>query len=89
MKAEEFISHEEIINTLEYAIENKNNTNLINNILEKAAKRQGLSHQEAAVLLECEDKSVTDLLVGDFVNVIITDALEYDLMGVIEDEFTE
>ena len=60
MKAEEFISHEEIINTLEYALENKNNTNLINNILEKAAKRQGLSHQEAAVLLECEDKSVTD-----------------------------
>lgn len=34
-------------------------------------------------------KSVKDLLVGDFVNVIITDALEYDLMGVIEDEFTE
>lgn len=34
-------------------------------------------------------KSVKDLIVGDFVNVIITDALEYDLMGVIEDEFTE
>ena len=45
MKAEEFISHQEIINTIEYAIENKNNTNLINNILEKARKRQGLSHQ--------------------------------------------
>ena len=34
-------------------------------------------------------KSIRNLQVGEFVNVIITDALEYDLMGVIEDEFTE
>ena len=34
-------------------------------------------------------KSIRNLQVGEFVNVVITDALEYDLMGVIEDEFTE
>lgn len=34
-------------------------------------------------------RSIKNLQVGEFVNVIITDALEYDLMGVIEDEFTE
>ena len=34
-------------------------------------------------------KSVKDLQAGDFVNVVITDALEYDLMGVIEDEFAK
>ena len=34
-------------------------------------------------------KSIRNLHVGEFVNVIITDALEYDLMGVIEDEFTK
>ena len=34
-------------------------------------------------------KSIRNLQVGEFVNVIITDALEYDLMGVIEDEFTK
>jgi len=60
MKAEEFISDEEIINTLEYAEKNKHNINLINEILEKAKKRNGLSHREAAVLLECTDKSITD-----------------------------
>ncbi|MGM9532068.1 30S ribosomal protein S12 methylthiotransferase RimO [Intestinibacter sp.] len=34
-------------------------------------------------------KSIKDLQVGEFVDVVITDALEYDLMGVVEDEFTE
>ena len=53
-KAEEFISHEEILNTLQYAAENKNNTALIDEILNKARLRKGLSHREAAVLLDCE-----------------------------------
>jgi len=53
-KAEEFISHEEILETLEYAEKNKNNTELISSILEKAKLRKGLSHREAAVLLDCE-----------------------------------
>lgn len=55
-RAEEFISHEEILDTLSYAQENKNNTSLITEILEKAKLRKGLSHREAAVLLMCEDK---------------------------------
>ena len=53
-KAEEFINHEEILQTLEYAEKNKNNAELIDQIIEKAKKRKGLSHREAAVLLDCE-----------------------------------
>lgn len=34
-------------------------------------------------------KSTKDLEVGQFVDVVITDALEYDLMGEIKDEFTK
>ncbi len=54
LKAEEFISHEEILSTLSYAEANKNNTALIDQILDKARLRQGLSHREASVLLACE-----------------------------------
>lgn len=54
MKAEEFIDHNEIMSTLEYAAANKNNVELISEIIEKAKLRKGLSHREAAVLLDCE-----------------------------------
>ena len=60
LKAEEFISHEEILETLKYADENKNNMELINSILEKAAQKKGLDHREASVLLACEDEGVTE-----------------------------
>ena len=53
-KAEEFICHEEVLESLEYAQKNKHNEALIDEILEKARKRQGLSHREAAVLLDCD-----------------------------------
>ena len=53
-KASEFISHEEIEETLRFAEENKENIELIDKIIEKAKKRQGLSHREASVLLACE-----------------------------------
>jgi len=53
-KAEEFISHDEILATLEYAEKNKRNVPLIDAIIEKAKERKGLSHREAAVLLCCE-----------------------------------
>lgn len=58
-KAEEFISNEEILNTLEYAEKNKSNVKLIDSIIEKARERKGLSHSEASVLLACdiEDKN--------------------------------
>ena len=52
-KAEEFISHQEILDTLAYAEENKENRELLDQILAKAATFKGLNHREAAVLLEC------------------------------------
>ena len=51
--ADDFISHEEILETLAYADENKTNEALIDSILEKARLRKGLSHREASVLLAC------------------------------------
>ena len=62
LKAEEFISDEEILATLEYAEQNKHNVELIEEILEKARPKKtedgtvcaGLSHREAAVLLLCD-----------------------------------
>lgn len=62
LKAEEFINHEEILETLEYAEKNKNNAELIDSILEKARPKKtetgtvcaGLTHREASVLLACE-----------------------------------
>ena len=62
LKAEEFINHEEILETLAYADENKHNRELIEEILEKAKPRKtgrgvecaGLSHREASVLLACD-----------------------------------
>lgn len=53
-KAEEFIDDEEIVQTLEYARENSNNRALIESILDKATLCKGLTHREAAVLLDCE-----------------------------------
>ncbi len=53
-KAEEFISHEEILECLSYAEENKNNRELIERILAKASEMKGISHKEAIVLLDCE-----------------------------------
>lgn len=54
--AEEFINHEEILETLAYAEENKDNLPLIDSIIEKAKKRKGLNHREASVLLACSDE---------------------------------
>lgn len=53
-KAEEFINHEEILETLKYADENKHNETLITELIEKAKLRKGLTHREASVLLACE-----------------------------------
>lgn len=54
LKAEEFISDEEIRETLDYADANKENLELIDQILAKARERKGLTHREASVLLACE-----------------------------------
>lgn len=55
-KAEEFIANEEVLATLEYAKNNKNNIELIDKILEKAKLGKGLTHREAAVLLDCDNE---------------------------------
>ena len=64
-RAEEFISHEEILETLDYAEKNKNNKKLVDKILDKARLRKGLNHREASVLLACEledkNKEIFDL----------------------------
>ena len=54
MKAEEFISDEEIKDTLAYAQANKSNVELIDSIITKAKERKGLTHREALVLLDCD-----------------------------------
>lgn len=51
---EEFINHEEILDTLDFAGKNKHNVELINQIIEKAKLRKGLTHREALVLLDCD-----------------------------------
>lgn len=56
MKAEEFIDHNEIMESLKYADENRNNLEVIDAILEKAKLRKGLTHREASVLLACSDE---------------------------------
>ena len=66
LHAEEFINDAEIRETLAYAEANKNNMELINEILEKArpiptatgCRCNGLTHREASVLLACEDPEV-------------------------------
>ena len=54
LKAEEFISDKEILDTLAYADANKDNEELIDQIIEKARARKGLNHREASVLLACQ-----------------------------------
>ena len=64
LKAEEFINHGEILDTIRYAEENKHNIALIDEILAKARPVKsadgtqthcaGLSHREASVLLACD-----------------------------------
>ena len=54
--AEEFINDEEIRETVSYAKEHKNDAALIDEILERASARKGLSHRDASVLLACEDE---------------------------------
>lgn len=51
--AGEFINHDEITDTLKFADEHKNDIKMIDDIIKKAEQCKGLSHKEAAVLLEC------------------------------------
>lgn len=53
LHAEEFIDHQEILDSLVYADAHKNDAEVIGAILEKARLRKGLDHREASVLLAC------------------------------------
>ncbi|MBR5585990.1 MAG: [Alistipes sp.] len=63
-RAEEFIHDGEIRATLEYARENRNNRALIEEILTKAEEGKGISHREAAVLIEVEDKEIEERILA-------------------------
>ena len=52
--ATDFINNEEILDTLDYAKKNKRNRELIDNLLNRSEDCKGLTHREAAVLLECD-----------------------------------
>ena len=59
-RAEEFISDEEILDTLAYAEAHKKDRKLIRSLLKRAEDCKGLSHREAAVLLECEEEDLQE-----------------------------
>ena len=52
--AEEFIDHQEILDTLAYADAHRRDAAVIGAVLEKARLRKGLDHREASILLACE-----------------------------------
>ena len=54
LKAEEFICHREVLDTLAYADANRNNPQLVDQVLNKARERKGLNHREAMILLDCD-----------------------------------
>ena len=60
LKAEEFISHEEILDTVKFANDNKNNIELIKEIIAKAKLQKGLNHREASVLLACDNQELNN-----------------------------
>lgn len=59
-KAEEFINHQEILDTIAWAEENKNNKEAVEALIERARDCKGLTHREAALLLACEDPELVD-----------------------------
>ncbi len=59
-RAEEFIHDGEIIATLEYATQHRNDKVLVEEILERAAEGKGLNHRDAAVLLECDEPEIVE-----------------------------
>lgn len=58
--AAEFIDHQEILETLEFADRHKSNRATLEQLLEKAATCQGLTHREAALLLACDQPDLVE-----------------------------
>lgn len=59
-KAEEFISHDEIQETIKWVDSNRNNHALIDEILQKARQMKGITHREASLLLECDNSETVE-----------------------------
>lgn len=53
LRAEDFIDHDEVLASLEYANKYADNADIVDQIIEKARQRKGLTHREASVLLAC------------------------------------
>ena len=58
--ADEFINHQEILDSLEEAERERRNTARVEAILEKAALLKGLTHREAAILMDCTDPAMEE-----------------------------
>ena len=60
--AEEFIDHAEVLASLEEAARESRRPERVLEILEKAARCKGLTHREAATLLDCDDPALEERL---------------------------
>ncbi len=58
--AEEFIDHQEVLDTLEEAARESGNHQRVLEILEKAAQCKGLTHREAAILMDCNEPGLEE-----------------------------
>ncbi len=62
MDADDFISDQEIMDTLAYAEAHKNDKQLAMSLLQRAEDCKGLSHREAALLLACDLPEVNEAI---------------------------
>ena len=58
--ATEFIDHEEILKSLDFALKHKSDKAYLTDIIDRASDMKGISHMQALALLECEDKDIND-----------------------------
>ncbi|MBQ9399982.1 MAG: [Bacteroidales bacterium] len=58
--ADDFIDHGEILETLDEAARESRNPVRVGQILEKARLYKGLSHREAAILMDCDDPDLEE-----------------------------
>ena len=58
--ATEFIDHNEILDTIEYAEVKASDAAYVDSLIRKSLECKGLTHREAAVLLECDDPDTVE-----------------------------
>ena len=58
--ADEFINDREILETVSYAMEHSRDRALMESIISRAEEYKGLTHREAAVLMECSEPDLLD-----------------------------